>query len=154
MSQANIPNSANSFVSDAAWAIYPLPPSQDAFKGETSVLSATTTGSTAYSACGTTALSGSFPNTGSWATPTATSQATLTPESIKTDSGSADSTTMTGPTGTTGTTGTPESTGTETTSSKKKMKRTDSLTAPVARETSTAVSSIPAGPGRRQLVGV
>ena len=114
-------------------------------------MSAETPGPTAYSTCGTTDLSGVFPDTGSWVTPTATSQATLTPGSIKTDFVSADSTTTTG---TTGTTGTPETTGTETTSGKKKMKRTDFLTASVARKTSLAVSSVPAGPGRRQLVGL
>lgn len=99
-----------------------------------SILSATTTASTAYSLCGTTSLAGVFPTSGSWSTPTAASQATLAPESVKTDFRSAD------------TTGTTEG--------GRKIKRTDALTNLVARETGKAAPTVPAGPGRRQLVGL
>ena len=99
-----------------------------------SILSATTTAATAYSLCGTTPLAGVFPTSGSWSTPTAASQATLVPESVKTDLRSADTT--------------------NTTEGGHKIKRTDTLTNLVARETGKAASTVPAGPGRRQLVGV
>ena len=131
----NIRTLADSFVSNTAWAIYPIPTVHDVGPG--SDISAATSGSTAYSLCGTTALAGVyFPTSGYWSTPTPTvaSQATVTPPPIKTNSDSADNT--------------------GTTEGGHKFKRTDSLTGLVARETSVATSSIPVGPGRRQLVGV
>lgn len=43
---------------------------------------------------------------------------------------------------------------TATTSEGNKIKRTDTLMGVIAGETSKAASAVPAGPGRRQLVGV
>lgn len=84
--------------------------------------------------CGTTSLAGVFLTPDPWSTPTAASQATLIPESVKTDFRSADTT--------------------NTTEGGHKIKRIDTLTNLVARETGKAASTVPAGPGRRQLVGV
>ena len=114
-------------MSNTAWAIYPVP-----LKGDETLSG--TGGAAAFPLCGTTALAGVFPTFGSWSTPTAASQATVTPPPIKTNSDSADNT--------------------GTTEGGHKFKRTDSLTGLVARENSMATSSIPVGPGRRQLVGV
>ena len=97
-------------------------------------MGATASGATVYPSCGSFVLSGVFPTEGSWSTPTAASQATVTAASVKTDLRSAD------------TTGTTEG-GHE-------IKRTDTLTNLIARETGKAASKVPAGPGRRQLVGL
>jgi hypothetical protein len=126
--------SADDYSLHAAWVIYPLQPFQNATNGDVAILSATPSGSTAYSVCGTTSLAGVYPTSSPWLTPTVASQATITPVSIKTDFGSADNT--------------------GTTEGGHKIKRIDSPTGLAASETIKPVSAIAAGPGRRQLTGI
>jgi hypothetical protein len=128
-----LPSANDSFLREA-WAIFPFPPFHNSTGGNVSVLSATTTESTAYSLCGTTALAGVSPTSESWSTPTAASQATIIPALIKTDFGTES--------------------GYLATKGGGKVARTYTLTTPVARTTGVPALSVSADPRRRQLIGV
>ncbi|GAB7324646.1 hypothetical protein MBLNU13_g08526t1 [Cladosporium sp. NU13] len=113
------------------WAVYPLPLAGDFPVGTGVAMDATTSVSTAYSLCGTTALAGVEPALESWTMLKVASQATVTPVPIENNSNSANNT------------GTAED--------GHSFKLTNPLPSPVARETSVATSSIRIGPGRSQL---
>ncbi|GAB7324647.1 hypothetical protein MBLNU13_g08526t2 [Cladosporium sp. NU13] len=103
----------------------------DACESTGVAMDATTSVSTAYSLCGTTALAGVEPALESWTMLKVASQATVTPVPIENNSNSANNT------------GTAED--------GHSFKLTNPLPSPVARETSVATSSIRIGPGRSQL---